>query len=100
MCNIILGILTDIENKLMVTKGERGSDKLGVWINRYTLLYMKEVSDKNLLYSTGNSIQYLVIIYNGKRSEKEYVLICMYIDMHLPISLYIINAYISLYIYL
>ena len=24
-------ILTDIENKLMVTKGERGRDKLGVW---------------------------------------------------------------------
>ena len=31
--------LTDIENKLMVTKGEKGRrDKLGVW--DYTLLYI------------------------------------------------------------
>ena len=26
---------------------------------------------KGLLYSTGNSSQYLVIAYNGKESEKE-----------------------------
>ena len=33
--------LTDIGNKLMVTKGEGGKDKLGVGISRYTLLYIK-----------------------------------------------------------
>ena len=32
---------TDIENKLMVTKGEGERDKLGVGINIYTLLYIK-----------------------------------------------------------
>ena len=34
--------LTDIENKLMVTKGEKGRrDKLGFGIKIYTLLYIK-----------------------------------------------------------
>ena len=28
--------------------------------------------NKDLLYSTGNYIQYLVITYSGKESEKEY----------------------------
>ena len=32
---------TDIENKLMVTKRKRRGDTLGVWDNRYTLLYIK-----------------------------------------------------------
>ena len=32
----------------------------------------KEIK-KDLLYSTGNYIQYLVITYNGKESEKEYI---------------------------
>ena len=41
-------------------------------MNRYTVLYIKEIN-KDLLYSTGNYSQYLVIIYNGKESEKEYV---------------------------
>ena len=29
--------------------------------------------NKNLLYSTGNDIHYLIIMYNGKKSEKEYI---------------------------
>ena len=34
--------------------------------------------NKDLLYSTGNSAQYLVITYNGKESEKEYIYIHIY----------------------
>ena len=37
-------------------------------INRYTPLYIKQISKKDLLYSTGNYIQY--ITYSGKESEK------------------------------
>ena len=40
-------------------------------INRYTLLYIKQINNKDLLYSTGNYIQDLVITYNKKESEKE-----------------------------
>ena len=35
-------------------------------INRFTLLYIKQKSNKDLPYNTGNNIQYLVITYNGK----------------------------------
>ena len=32
-----------------------------------------EDNNKDLLYSTENYIQFLVIAYNGKESEKEYI---------------------------
>ena len=35
-----------------------------------------KISNKDLLYSIGNGIQYLVITYNGKESEK-YIYICI-----------------------
>ena len=65
----------------MVTKRERSGDgvRVGEWIklefgiNRYILLYIKEINNKDLLYSTGNYIQYLVITYNGKEPEKVYI---------------------------
>ena len=37
----------------------------------HTTIY--KINNKDLLYSTGNYIHYLVIIYNGKESEKEYI---------------------------
>ena len=43
-------------------------------INIYTLLYIRQIN-KDLLYSTGNSIQYLIVTNNGKESEKEYIYI-------------------------
>ena len=39
-------------------------------VNRYTPPYIKQTNDKDPLYSTGNSMQYLVINHNGKESEK------------------------------
>ena len=39
-------------------------------INMYTPLRIKERNYKDLLYSTGNCIQYLIITYNEKESEK------------------------------
>ena len=67
---------TDIENKPIVTKGESGggiNSEFG--INRYTQIYIKQISNKDLLYNTGNYIQYLVITYNGKESGREYICI-------------------------
>ena len=54
--------LTDLENELMVTggKGGRGIDwEFG--IDMYTLLYLKQITNKDLLYSIGNSAQNSVI---------------------------------------
>ena len=59
----------NVENKFMVTKGEReeGEDKLGEWDCRYKPLYIKQMRFKDLLHSTGNYFQYLVMISNGKK---------------------------------
>ena len=50
-------------------------------ISVYTLLYIKQRENKVPLYSTGNYIQYRVINYNGKESEKEYIYI--YINIYI-----------------
>ena len=41
-------------------------------INTYTLLCIKQVNNNDLLYSTGNCTQYLIITYDGKESGREY----------------------------
>ena len=38
-----------------------------------TLLYIKQTTNKNLLYSTGNSSQYSVMTYMGKESGKGWI---------------------------
>ena len=55
---------TDTENKLMVTKLAEGIN-LEFAIKIYTLLYIKYITNKDLLYSTWNYVQCLIIIYNG-----------------------------------
>ena len=50
-------------------KGRRGINLMS-GINVYTLLFIKQINNKGLLYSTGRYIQYLIITYNAKKSEK------------------------------
>ena len=66
--------VSQTKNKLMVRKKERGEGGIHqeYGINRYKLLYIKYISNKNFLYSTGNYIQYLIIAYNGKNLKKKY----------------------------
>ena len=56
---------------------EQGGINLEFGINRYTILYIKEIN-KDLLFNTGNYIQYLVITYNGK-DLKKYISIYVHI---------------------
>ena len=60
--------LTDIDNRLVVAKGEgkrSGVDgELGV--GSCKLLHLEWISNEVLLYSTANYIQSLVIEHNGK----------------------------------
>ena len=44
-----------------------------IGIDRYTLQCIKQITNKDLLYSTENSIQYSVMAYMGKESEKEWI---------------------------
>ena len=61
----------------MVTNREEGE---GInWeteIDIYTLL--KQITNKNLLFITGNSTQYCVMIYMGTESKKEWRHIYIY----------------------
>ena len=43
----------------------------------YTLLYIKQIANKNPLYSTGNSTQYSVMTYMGIECFKEWIYMCM-----------------------
>ena len=59
----------------MITKGERGGgggrDNYKVRMNIYTLLCIKQISNKDLLYSTGNYPKYFIIICKGKELKKD-----------------------------
>ena len=46
-----------------------------IGIDIYTVLYIKQITNKDLLYSTGNSTQYSVMAYMGKESKKEWIYI-------------------------
>ena len=51
-------------------RGNWGGINWEFGINRNTLLCIKQINNKDLLYNTRNYIQYPVITYNGKESEK------------------------------
>ena len=58
----------------MVTKGGKGSEmnwKIGTDI--YTLLCIKQITNKNLLYRTGNSTGCSVVIQTGRKLKKEWI---------------------------
>ena len=57
----------------MATKGEtwRGEINQELGMNKHMLLYIRQVTNKDLLYSIGNSTQYSVITYMGKESKNE-----------------------------
>ena len=61
----------DVENKLMVTSGWGGGKNWEIGIDIYTLLYIKQITNKNLLYSTENATQYSVMAYMGKSKKKK-----------------------------
>ena len=46
--------LTDIENKLMVSKGEGKRNKLGVWDLEIHITVYKTEKQQEFTYSTGN----------------------------------------------
>ena len=64
----------DTDNKYMVTKVEAGEGiNWAFGTNIYILPYIQQVNIKDLLYSTGNYTQYLVIDYNGKNQKHTYI---------------------------
>ena len=84
MCNLILKSdkmylftkqkeLQILKTILQLLKGKysEGGIKQELGINIHTQLYIKQTTNKDLLYSTGKYTQYFVITYKGKESEKK-----------------------------
>ena len=70
-----LFIQTGVESQIQKTNlwlpedaGRRINWEIGTDI--YTLLYIKQITNKDLLYSRGNSTQYSVMTFMGKESKK------------------------------
>ena len=63
---------TEIELQMWKTYGYQGTrerrSKLEIKIDVYIPVYIKWITDKDLLYSTRNSTQYSVMAYMGKES--------------------------------
>ena len=51
--------VTNVDNKLLVSKGERINWEIG--IDLYIILYIRKITNKNLLYCTEYSIPYSVV---------------------------------------
>ena len=54
-------------------KEGRGGVNQKMGIDIYTLLYTKQITNKDLLYSTGNSTQYSVMTSMEKEFKKEWI---------------------------
>ena len=56
-------------------QGVRGGARINweIGTDIYTLLYIKQITNKDLVYSTGKSTQYSVMAYMGKESKKEWI---------------------------
>ena len=56
----------------MVTRGwGEGGINWEIGIDTYALLYIKQITNKDLQYSTGDSTQYSVMAYMGKNLKKK-----------------------------
>ena len=73
------------KKNLSFPKGKGGRDKLGIWVKQTHTTIYKMINNKDLLYSTGD-IQYLVITYNGKESEKAYMCVCIYLCIYICVT--------------
>ena len=49
-------------------------------MNVYTLLYLKWITNKDLLYNTGNSTQCYVAVWMGREFGGEWVYVCVWLS--------------------
>ena len=81
----VMSLFLNILSRLVITFLPRSKRLLISWlqgrrglnwdteIDIHTLLFIKQITNKDLLYSTKNSIQYSVMTYMGKGTEKEWI---------------------------
>ena len=71
-----MNLSTKTETELQMQKinlwlmggGGKGGEGINwkIGIDTYTLLYIRQITNKDLLYTTGNSTQYSIMAYMGK----------------------------------
>ena len=67
--------ITDVKNKLMIIGGKGGGYRVGreinwkIRIDTYILLYIKQITNTDLLYSTGTSTICSVMADMGKETK-------------------------------
>ena len=71
----------------MVTSGEGWKEGIirEPGMDMYTLLYLKWITSKVLLYSTGNSAQCYMEAWMGGAFGGEWIHVCMYVCMYVCI---------------
>ena len=81
---------TDLENELMVAGGRMGKaivKRFGMGM--YTLLYLKQITNKDLVYSMWNSVQWYVATRTERESGGEWVYVYVWLNpfaVHLELS--------------
>ena len=71
--------LIDLENELMVARGKEIVKDFGK-VMFYTLLCLKWITNKNLLYSTWNSAQRYVPAWMGEGFGGEWIHVCVWLS--------------------
>ena len=63
------------KTKFMATWGKWGQGGINweIGLDIHIVLYIKQINNKDLLYSRGKSIQHSVMAYMGKESIKEWI---------------------------
>ena len=65
--------LTDLDNELMVAEGKNRENREGVWDRLYPLLYLKWITNKDLLDNTWNSPQCYGAAWMGGEFRGEWI---------------------------
>ena len=55
----------------------------------------EQITNKDLLHTTGNSAQYSIMTYMGKESNKEWTYVCVY-QIHFAVYLKLIQHFKSI----
>ena len=66
-------VLQISKTNLWLPKGKRWGEEINqeLEMNIHTLLYIRQITNKDILYSTGNSTQYSEVTSKRKESKKE-----------------------------
>ena len=80
--------VADLKHELTVARGKGGGERIvqEFGMDMYTLLYFKWITNKDLLYSTGNSAQCYVVAWTGGKFGGEWIHVYVWLS---PFAVYL-----------